>query len=56
MCVAAFSVDVEHVAWFPLSATALQRVVAPSVNVTVPSLFGFPASDVTVAVNVTEPP
>ena len=40
----------------PLSATALQIVVAPSLNVTVPTLLGLPAVAVTVAVNVTESP
>jgi hypothetical protein len=40
----------EHVAALPLSDTALHKVLAPSVNVTVPTPEGFPAPDVTVAV------
>ena len=49
-------VDVEHVAVLPLSATAAQIVVAPSLNVTVPTPLGLPPVAVTVAVNVKESP
>jgi hypothetical protein len=49
-------VDVVHVAVLPVSATALHRVVAPSLKVTVPIPLGLPAADVTVAVNVRDVP
>jgi hypothetical protein len=49
--------DGEHVAVLPVSATFKHRVVAPSLNVTVPWLLGFvPLADVTVAVNVSASP
>jgi hypothetical protein len=56
LCAAAESVEVEHVAVLPESATAEQRTLAPSKNVTLPTLLGFPGIDVTVAVNVSESP
>jgi hypothetical protein len=42
----------EQVAVFPLSATSSQITVGPSLKSTVPTLFGFPALAVTVAVKV----
>src|SRR5437764_710286 len=48
--------DVVQVAVLPLRATALHRVVAPSLKVTVPIPLGLPAADVTVAVKVREAP
>jgi hypothetical protein len=48
--------EVVHVAVFPVKATALHRVVAPSLKMTVPILLGLPAADVTVAVKVSEAP
>src|ERR1051325_4868704 len=49
-------VEVVHVAVFPVRATALHRVVTPSLKVTVPIPLGLPAADVTVAVKVSESP
>jgi hypothetical protein len=44
------------VAVLPESATALQRTVAPSLKVTVPTPLGFPELPVTVAVYVSASP
>src|SRR5262249_10825591 len=54
----ALSVDRLQDALFPTRTTAEHAaiVVAPSLKATEPSLFGFPAPDVTVAVNVRESP
>ena len=49
--------DGAQVAVFPVSATAAQRVVRPSLKVTVPWLLGLASlAEVTVAVNVRESP
>src|SRR6476620_11124779 len=53
--VAAVNVEIEQDAEFPVSATALQIVVVPSLKVTLPSPFGL-LLPVTVAVNVTWSP
>src|SRR5262245_2962595 len=53
---ATVSVETMHEAVCPVSGTAAHIVVAPSLKSTVPSLFGLPAPDVTVAVNVSELP
>ena len=47
-----------HAAVLPVRETDEQLVIvfAPSLNWTLPSLFGSPAKDVTVAVNVCEAP
>src|SRR5215471_1609965 len=52
------SVDTLQAAVLPASATAEHAAIvfAPSLNVTVPSLLGLPAADVTVAVKVTDSP
>src|SRR5829696_6690975 len=52
---AADSAEVVHVAVFPLSETFEHPEIAsvPSLNVTLPTPFGFPSAAVTVAVNVT---
>src|SRR2546422_10372103 len=52
----AVRVEVEHVAVFPVRAALLHSTVAPSVNATVPTPLGFPAKEVTVAVNVSASP
>jgi len=52
----ALKLDVVQLAWLPLSATAEQILVAPSLKVTVPTELGLVGEAVTVAVNVTEPP
>src|SRR5690348_2944844 len=50
------SFETEHAAVLPLKATAAhpETVLEPSLNWTVPSLFGLPALDVTVAVKASE--
>jgi hypothetical protein len=56
LCEPALRALVEHVAWLLVSETDEQSGVTPSKKVTEPFELGFPAAEVTVAVNVTELP
>src|SRR5436190_157768 len=53
VCRPSASTDVENDAWPPATGAGPARVVAPSLNVTVPSLAKAPPLVVTVAANVT---